>query len=264
MRMRPLLSLLSGCLLVTASAEAQFKPEIVPGENYHVEASLMFWQPTPEITLSTDALQGHDVDFVKELTIENERFNDFRSAFKVGQTHRLRVNFMKIQYEKDTFIQRTFVYNNRTYSIGLPVNADLTWDLWRFGHEWDFFVRNRGFIGLMTDVKFNKIDVGLATPVAGAVARQVKFPLPTTGVIARGYPGKYVSATAEFTYFKLPDFSDKYEAKYHDFDIYALVSIGEHLGVQGGFRTFKLDYFIDEDSGRLKMTGPYFGGVARF
>ena len=41
--------------LVTVPAEAQFsaQPDIVPAEDFNVELGLMFWQPTPELSLTT-------------------------------------------------------------------------------------------------------------------------------------------------------------------------------------------------------------------
>src|SRR5688500_1439829 len=42
-------------LLIASRAEAQFAPapEVAPAEDFNVELGLMFWQPTPELSLTT-------------------------------------------------------------------------------------------------------------------------------------------------------------------------------------------------------------------
>ena len=78
-------------LLLSARAEAQFRaPDPAPGENFHVELGLMFWEPTPGLLIQTGGLaalgQGQ-VDFVQEFAIENDRFREFRSVIKTGRKH---------------------------------------------------------------------------------------------------------------------------------------------------------------------------------
>jgi len=87
-------------------------------------------------------------------------------------------------------------------------------------------------------------------------------PVPTLGGIARVYVVPMVAITGEFTGISIT--RDDFEAKFFDFDINGTVSFGRHLGAQAGYRSVVVDYLSDEDSGDLKMKGPYFGGVVRF
>ena len=43
-------------LLAATGAEAQFQSDAGAGEQYHVEFSLRFWSPTPQLSLSTGSL----------------------------------------------------------------------------------------------------------------------------------------------------------------------------------------------------------------
>jgi hypothetical protein len=36
------------------------------------------------------------------------------------------------------------------------------------------------------------------------------------------------------------------------------------VGAQIGYRSVTVDYVVDDDTGNLKMKGPYFGGLIRF
>jgi hypothetical protein len=156
----------------------------------------------------------------------------------------------------------------------VPATADLSWRLWRFGYEWDFVARDRGLVGFITELKLNDVSAALAASGFGSEITEVTAPIPTIGIIARAYPDKSVSITAEFTGFKMPGFignriseaieGDDFEAKMYDFDIYGTVSFGRHAGVQVGYRSVTADYLVEDDAGDLKMKGMYFGGLVRF
>jgi hypothetical protein len=81
-------------------------------------------------------------------------------------------------------------------------------------------------------------------------------------VIGRGYVAPAVSITGELTGLSIT--RDEFEGKFFDFDLYGTVSFGRNVGVQGGYRSVVVDYIVDEDTGDLKMKGPYFGAVVRF
>src|SRR5262245_8806163 len=58
-------------------ANAQFKPaaEFAVGEKYHVEGGISFWNPDPDLVVSSEALgiPGDDIDLVKDLGIEQKK-----------------------------------------------------------------------------------------------------------------------------------------------------------------------------------------------
>lgn len=252
----------------TRAAEAQFNTsDPAPGENFNVELGLMFWTPSPELTVQTGALAvigETQVDFVREFGIEDKRFNEFRFVAKAGRKHKIRFNHLRIAYQEEATLARTITFGDRTFSVGLPATADIEWKMYKIGYEWDIVARDRGFFGAIVELKHNEISASLSSPI-GAEAAAAKAPVPTIGVIGRGYPHKNVSITAEFTGFKVPDsLSDEFDASLYDFDIYGTVSFGRHLGAQVGYRSLTADYLIDEDAGHFKLKGPYFGGVLRF
>lgn len=246
-------------LLGAASAHAQ-----LPAEDHVVELGVMFWKPSPELTLSTDALVGagvNEVDFVQEFGIENKYFPEFRAT--LGRNHKFRASFVTFSYDAETIITRTIVFQGRTFNIGAPATADIKWNLYKFGYEWDFVSRELGFVGFIADLKYNKVVASIDSPaLTSAAATDVTAPVPAIGVIGRGYLTPAVSITGEFTGLSIT--RDEFEGKFFDFDLYGTVSFGRNVGVQGGYRSVVVDYVVDEDTGDLKMKGPYFGAVVRF
>ena len=256
-------------------AEAQFRvSNPPPGENFSVELGLMWWQPTPELRLQTDALEGitgGEIDFVGEFGLEEDWFREFRAVLKPGRKHKFRFSYVPIRYEAETVLERDITFGGVTYTIGLPANAGVEWKLWRFGYEYDFAVGDRGLAGFITEMKYNQITAGIESPI-GEESAEVQALVPTIGFIGRVYPHRTVSLTAEYTGLKLPGwitdlFTDEDEvidAEFGDFDIYATVSISRYFGAQVGYRSVTADYLIDEDSADLKLQGPYFGAMVRF
>lgn len=275
MRIR-LLALLLFSVTLATRAEAQFNvPNPAPAENFHVEVGLMFWQPTPGIEIQTGGLAAAGfpaVDFVREFGLADERFLEFRSVFKTGRKHKFRVSHITFEYNETAPITRDISFGGITFPVTIPVTADLKWDLWRFGYEYDFVAGDRGLLGFITELKQNHLTADLSALGFATQGTDVTAPIINLGVIARVYPHRVFSITAEYTGFKIfgwirtltDRISEDLEAKVNDFDIYGTVNFGRHVGAQVGYRSLTSDYSIDEDEGDLKMKGLYFGGLVRF
>jgi hypothetical protein len=276
MRTRLLATLLFS-VSIAARAEAQFNvPSPAPAENFHVEVGLMFWQPTPGIEIQTGGLSAAGfpaVDFVREFDLADERFVEFRSVFKTGRKHKFRVSHITFKYNETAPITRDISFGGVTFPVTVPVTADLKWDLWRFGYEYDFVSGDRALIGFITELKQNHLTADLsAVGFNVSEGADVTAPIVNIGAILRVYPHRVFSITAEYTGFKvfgivrtLTDrIAEDLEANVSDFDIYGTVNFGRHVGAQLGYRSLTSDYSIDEDEGDLKMKGMYFGGLVRF
>ena len=84
--------------LAPATASAQFASQdrLTPaaiGENYHVELSGSFWNPTPFGVISAGNFEivGSSVDFVGDLGFQQTRFKDVRIVLRPSRKSRFRV-----------------------------------------------------------------------------------------------------------------------------------------------------------------------------
>jgi hypothetical protein len=250
-------------VLIAARAEAQFGRNVVPGEDYHVELGAVFWTPSPEVLVRAGVI-GTEIDFVNDFGIEDKTFTEFRATLKPGRKHKIRFQYVPISYDGDTILRRELVFQGRTFTFSIPASAALDWKLWRFGYEWDFVSRERGYVGLIAELKYNDVKAEVGALGTIEVGEQ-RAPIPALGITGRGYIGRFVSITGEFTGFKLPEsFNEEFVVEFWDFDLYGTVNIGRHLGVQGGYRSIDAEYLVDEDVGQLNLKGLYLGGVVRF
>ncbi len=252
------------------TAHAQFagnfnaKSNAAVGERFVIEIAGDLWNPDPAITIATDALTftgTNSIDFVTELGIQPTRFRNVGVTLKAGRKHKLRFAYTPITYDASTTIRRSFVFNGRTYDIGIPVNTTVDWKFYRFGYEWDIVSRDRGFFGVLGELKYNDITATLASPIGTETAQQTA-PVPTIGAIGRGYLVKNLSATVEVSGFKLTRAPD--QVKWVDVDVYGTFNVTKNIGARGGYRSIHPTYTVSSDSGDLKLQGPYFGAVVRF
>jgi hypothetical protein len=264
-------------LFVSSQADAQFRPEQpTPGEDFHVELGMMFWQPTPGIVVGSDSLRtvnAAGVDFVQEFNIPNKRFREFRGVLRGGKS-KLRISHVDLAYNESAVLQRAIVIGGRTFDVAADATANLDWDMWRIGYEHDFVKTNRALVGFIAEVNFSHVVADLRATSQGVTAVSLtdeKVPFPALGVLARVYPHKNVGVTMEWTGFKMPGFlADKLtdtangEAHLRDFDLSVTGSITRFFGIQGGYRALSADYTLDNDTGDFTMKGPYFGAMILF
>jgi hypothetical protein len=250
-------------------AQAQFRAPGDPaiGERYHIEASGVLWSATPELIIASESLgiPGDDVNLVTDLGIEKKRLRELRLVLRPATKHKFRFNYLPIKYDASSVVNREFVFNGQRYRLGLPVNttADLT--TIRAGYEYDFIYRDRGYAGVLLDVKYTNIDVELVSPIGTEFVRSVA-PIPSIGFAGRGYIVPNFSITGEVSFFKVPENlgGEDFGGRYIDFDLYGTVNFNDYVGAQVGYRSIDVNYFTDLDAGTLTFKGLYFGGVIRY
>jgi len=253
---------------VTASAQYRAQPSQAEGEQYHIEAALAWWSPEPNLIVSSESLgiPGDDVDLVTDLGIEKKRLRELRLVLRPAAKHKFRINYLPIKYSAEAIVQREFVFNGQRYRLGLPVNTETDLTTWRFGYEYDFIHRSHGFLGVLLDLKYTNVDVVLDSPIGREFTSQVA-PIPTIGVVGRGYLVPNFSITGEVSFFKVPENLGEQlngEGRYLDYDFYGTYNLNRNVGAQLGLRSVDVQYSKDLDAGDLNFKGWYFGGVIRY
>jgi hypothetical protein len=260
-------------LVVQSVAEAQYGTRQrrgggdggAVGERYHVELGGTFWSPAPDLIISSEqfGIPGTEIDAASDLGFEEQRFRDLRLVLRPSRTFKFRLGYTPIRYDTQTTLQRTIIFNGQRYDVGLPVNSTLEWNAWRFGLEWDFIYRSRGFVGFIAEAKYTDLNVTLATPVGSLTEfTRVRVPVPTIGGIARVYPLRNLAVTGEVTGLRLT--IDENEGQYLEYDINGTYNFTHNFGVRAGYRSLGVNYRVDDDRGELNLTGLYFGGLVRF
>jgi hypothetical protein len=259
--------------LASATAEAQYqsRPYVgasdpATGERYNVEVAAGFWNPTPDIVFSSEqfGIPGTRISAVDDLGIQQARLRDFRLVLRPARKHKFRFSYTPITYQADDTLRRSVVFNGILYQAGLPVQTDFTWKSYRVGYEYDFIYRDRGFLGFILDAKVTDASIQLNSPLASEFV-SARAPIPTVGLIGRGYILPNVAITGELTGFTIPESENRdYDGRYYDLDIYGTVNFTNNVGVQAGYRRLTVGFTVDDDFGDFKLSGLYLMGVVRF
>src|SRR5262249_30174719 len=148
---------------------------------------------------------------------------------------KLRFQYIPLSYTQSATLQRQITFNGQRYDVGVPVSSTLDWKAYRFTYEYDAYVQDRGFVGLILDAKYTDVTARLQSPLANEFAH-AKAPIPAVGGIVRIYPVPYVSLTGELTGFNLGWLSKSLvkenSGHYTDFDMYGTVNFNRNLGAQ--------------------------------
>jgi hypothetical protein len=260
---------LAALAMSAAPAAAQYgaqRPDsgVAVGETYHVEFSGGFWSPSPNIKVSSEqfGIIGSVIDGVLDLGFEKSHFTGFNVVLRPATKHKFRLQYTPIKYSAEALFQRPITFNGIRYDIGIPVASELKWHVWRFGYEWDFVRTDRGFAGLLLDLKMIDTEVKLESLLANEFVR-VQAPIPGIGGIGRYYFVPNAAATFELSWLHVPDI-EGHSATYIDWDLYGTVNFHPNVGAQVGYRSMDVNYTIERDFGDLVLRGLYFNGVVRF
>jgi hypothetical protein len=237
------------------------------GETYRVEFGGSLWSPDPTVLITSESLGiiGSEIDFKEDLGIEKKTFKQLKVVLRPGTKHKFRFEYTPIGYSAESTLQRSIVFNGQRFDVAIPVTTELKWNAYRFGYEWDFVYRDRGYAGLLLELKHTDVKASLSNAFVGEEFVHAQAPIPAIGFVGRGYVVPNISITGEFSFFKLPSSIDEdYQGRYYDFDLYGTVNFTDHFAAQLGYRSLTVFYKIEEDQGDLKMKGLYFGGIARF
>jgi hypothetical protein len=236
------------------------------GEDYHAEFGFTLWNPALAGVISSEqfGIVGSEIDFIDDLGFEQTRFRDLRFVLRPGRKHRLRAQYTPVQYTSQTTLNRTIVFNGIAFPINMPMNATFNWKVWRFGYEYDFIYRDRGFVGLLIDVRNTRMEAELAVPIEEPQFTTISAPLPAIGVVGRAYPLPELAINFEVSGFRLPDVDPEYQANYFDWDLNGTVNVNRHVGLQVGWRRMTTFLVVEQDMGEIKFQGMWFGAAVRY
>jgi hypothetical protein len=258
-------------LSIPGAARAQYgdpelQPSTPPGENYHVEVSGTLWNPDLVGVISSEkfGLIGTNIDFIDDLGFTKTRFRDVRIVLRPSRKSRFRIQHTPVSYTAETSLNRDIVFNGQKFPVNLPLQSRFDWNVWRFGYEYDFIYRSRGFVGVLLEGRYTRMNAELASPLVTEFTK-VRAPLPAIGLVGRAYVLPEVAVNFEVSMFRVPEGSiPDVEANYYDWDIHGTFNAHRSLGLQVGWRRMTNFLKIESDAGDVKFQGLWFGAALRY
>jgi len=240
-------------------------PRAATGEDYALEVSFGLWNPAPAIVINSESLgiPGTDVDLISDLGVTQKRLTRLNATLKAGR-HKLRFERVPIQYVASAKTTRPFVFNGQRFAAGTTVETSAAFKTYRAGYELDLVRADRGYFGILADVKITDVDVSLTRNV-GVEFNSAIAPIPTLGGVLRIYPLPFLAVGGEASYFRIPEsVTEDYRGRYLDYDVYTTVNATNNIGATVGYRSIDVFYKNRFDTGTLTFAGFYLTGVVRF
>src|SRR5262245_39989713 len=165
---------LAAALLLAASPVfAQFRPRPIndpaTGETFHIEVGAGYWNPSADMTVASggsgnlSGIPGSQIDAKQDLGFTDQRLPQLQLMLRPAKAHKLRLQYIPIKYEGSGTLKRSIDFNGQRYQIGVPVASVLDWKAYRFGYEFDFITKDRGFGGFIIEAKYTDVAVSLNT-----------------------------------------------------------------------------------------------------
>ncbi len=114
-------------------------------------------------------IPGSTIDFKQDLGLTDQHFPEVHLELRPATRHKFRLQYIPINYEQTGVLTRTIVFNGQLYRVGLPVDSTLDWKAYRFGYEYDFISRDRGFGGFLLEAKYTEVTATLASAIVTRV-----------------------------------------------------------------------------------------------
>ncbi len=121
-----------------------------------------------------------------DLGFGSARFKDLRFTLRPARAHKIRFQYTPLDYVSSSVLKRQVVFAGHTFDAELPVDSELGWKVWRFGYEWDFISKSRGFMGVLLEARKTELTAAVKSlALSGDMAAEA--PLPAIGVATRAY-----------------------------------------------------------------------------
>ncbi len=214
---------------------------------------------SPVVDWLLSGIAGTQINAKRDLGFTDKRMPSLEVFLQPAAGHKFRLQYIPIKFEASSTVTRDIVFNGQRYRIGIPVDSTLKWNAVRFGYEFDFVRKNRGFAGFIIEGKYTDVQVELTSPAIGLTEfARARAPIPALGGIGRFYVVPNISITGELTAFTLPTtIEGRYGGHYVDLDIYGTVNFTKNVGLKGGYRLLDMYYLVKQDIGSFVMRGIY-------
>jgi hypothetical protein len=101
-----------------SSASAQFS-DVADGEHYKIRAEARVWSPSLAglIQKNPDGGEGTLIDVPADLGVEDHRMFQLRGILQLGQGHKIRASYTRIDYDGDKRIERQIRFGGTVYTV---------------------------------------------------------------------------------------------------------------------------------------------------
>ncbi len=197
---RKLLNLVSGVILFAGVTTAAFSQEADKEDfdNYHLRIDTGWYYSAPTGSIrGTAATDNVSIDFEKDLGFNSYSTFSGKVDWKFTRKNHLYVTIIPYNFERQTVLNRTIVFQGQTFTAGLTTSSSLNTLFVAPGYQYDIIRRKRGHLGIQVAMDlFNTTGkISAAAQVTGngvhhdavSASGSILAPIPVAGPEFRFY-----------------------------------------------------------------------------
>ena len=245
-------------LALVATAHAQSSTDQPRNE---IEVRGTFSIPSGEASFSTSGSAGSILSFERDFDFQNEFGYALRYARRSeSDKHKFLAEYTATSWDRSTTLSRSFTFRGETYEANLNATADLKLRTFRamYAYRWG---NDKIRVGPMVDIGVinTRLDIS-GTTTNGARSGEGSFSkfAATVGYDLDYYPASNVTIYNNLGGIAfLGDRLFRVEGGVKYFPV-------RHVGLSGGYRYQYVKLTDEADFLKVKINGPFFGGIFRF
>lgn len=199
---------------------------------------------------------GERLDFVDDLGISDRDLPAARLTFRIGENHRLRLGYIRMDYDGKKTLRKDIEFAGKVYSFGEKVKTDLDIQQINLAWTWQFvnLIDDRLRLGTVVDLKFADIKAQVRSARLGRESTDLTFALPTAGIAADALVSDRFGLFAEATGIT----AGKY-GWLADAETGLRIRPVSNIGISGGYRVLFADVEYGGNSLDMRINGPFVG-----
>lgn len=228
-----------------------------------IEGRYWFTDLDASAKVKGNSIPGTDIDLDRDLGVDNENLPELRLTLNTGLNSKLRLAYLRGDFEGDQTISRTFQFGGKTFTANSRVDTEMELHYGRIGWAWQFLAFPGIFkIGPMLELKGLVVDASIRTRGAGTSVHEsevLPIAFPTAGVMANVTPHRFVDVFAEVSGVPFGDLGHVVDAEAG----VRFIPI-RFFSVSAGYRIFDVRVGTDDTFAKVRLSGPFVGASVRF
>lgn len=200
-----------------------------------------------------------DIDLKNDLAVEDSGIAEGQVTLQHGG-HRFRFDFTPLHYSGDSNVNRTIIFNGRTYTFGTRVVSSI--DITHLRLSWTYFLFRTPRLKIGPTLEGNGFleDLSLKAPALSIEqSENLSVGAPAIGLAVDFSPRRILHVQGEvagisvgrYGYFVRSEAGIK-------------LTPAPHFGITAGYRTFDLHADYQPDFVKLRIHGPFVGASLSF
>ena len=251
-------------LLAACAGRAHAQPPVTDRSRFEFAAAT--WLASPSVTTQGEraGIPGTPIDFRSDFGLTGHVLPVLQGAIRTGRRHLFSAEYIPIRYTTNAALGRDVTFAGAVYPAGTSTQGIVSWQALSADYEYDVSVRRRVATGIVFGFDWTDVQVRLRNASTNELTSASVQYVPAAGLITRVRATKTLVLTGKASGSYVPDKpNQEYGGHLLNARVGGTLALGKTFAADLGVRVIDIRHLGKADSGTMRMSGVYFGVVAR-